>query len=202
MPSEAQLLRLTPEQIEMTKRLESIFMPEARRLRDATLLRQAGESAGDAPTVRYVHYTTADAALKIIGTKRLWMRNTTCMDDYREVEHGFDIFKKYFNKDRTALFARALDVSVPGVAMEAIDRFNALWETVRFNTYITSISEHADKEDLHGRLSMWRAFGTTAPRVALVFRVPWYATAALALNILFSPVSYLDEDEAHRVISE
>jgi hypothetical protein len=98
MPSEAQLLRLTPEQIEMTKRLESIFMPEARRLRDATLLRQAGESAGDAPTVRYVHYTTADAALKIIGTKRLWMRNTTCMDDYREVEHGFGYLQKVFQQ--------------------------------------------------------------------------------------------------------
>ena len=45
-----------------------------------------------AKSKRFVHYTSADNALKIIRTKRLWMRNTTCMADYREVEHGYQIF--------------------------------------------------------------------------------------------------------------
>jgi len=38
-----------------------------------------------------VHYTSAEAALSIIGDKRVWIRNTTCMSDFREVEHRFDI---------------------------------------------------------------------------------------------------------------
>ena len=36
-----------------------------------------------------------------------------------------------------------------------------------FDTYLTSISEHRNKEDTFGRLSMWRAYGETTG-VALV----------------------------------
>jgi hypothetical protein len=73
---------------------------------------------------------------------------------------------------------------------------------IQFNTYITSISEHDAKEDLHGRLSMWRAFGGNTARVALVFDLPWYSEAAQALNLFFSPVAYLAEREAHDAIHE
>jgi hypothetical protein len=38
-------------------------------------------------------------------------------------------------------------------------------------TFITSIFEHDDSDDLHGRLSMWRALGMSTARVAIVFKV-------------------------------
>jgi hypothetical protein len=100
-------------------------------------------------------------------SKRMWMRNTTCMTDYREVQHGFEILRNFFSdQNKLAEFTKALDLSVPGGALEAINLFNQHWDTIRFNTYITSISEHDDEEDFHGRLSMWRAFGSsTAARV-------------------------------------
>ncbi len=79
---------LSPER-ELTRKLEGIFMPEARKIRDAFY----------ANSRRFVHYTSADAALKIIKTKRLWMRNTTCMIDYREVEHGFEMFRSFFSNE-------------------------------------------------------------------------------------------------------
>ncbi|MGH7104208.1 MAG: hypothetical protein ACREFJ_17640 [Acetobacteraceae bacterium] len=41
-----------------------------------------------------IHYTSAEAALSIIRSTRLWMRNLTCMSDYREVQRGFDIINK------------------------------------------------------------------------------------------------------------
>jgi len=35
-------------------------------------------------------------ALDIINSKRIWMRNTRCMSDYREVGHGVDVVNRYF----------------------------------------------------------------------------------------------------------
>jgi hypothetical protein len=150
---------------------------------------------------RFVHYTSADAALKIIGSKRLWMRNTNCMSDYREVQHGKDILFAFFSdpskKDK---FKAALDSCANGVALKALTLFDQWWQDTRFNTYISSISEHNDDEDLHGRLSMWRAFGGSAARIAIVFRLPFYSPTAENLNILFSPVAYLTEQLAHAEI--
>jgi hypothetical protein len=49
---------------------------------------------------------------------------------------------------------------------------------------------------------MWRAFGTSTARVAIVFKVARVSAGAVALRLLFSPVAYLTEDEAHAVIAE
>ena len=166
-------------------------MPYARKQRDALYERQK----------RFVHYTSAEAALSIIKSKRLWMRNTTCMSDYREVQHGFEILRKFFSdKSKKDSFVQALDAHVPGVAMEAINLFDQWWEDTRLNTYISSISEHNDEEDSYGRLSMWRAFGGNTARVAIVFRIPFYSGGADKLNIMFSPVAYLGEDGVHAEI--
>ena len=131
------------------------------------------------------------------------MRNTTCMSDYREVQHGFDILNKFFSDKRKAdAFIAALDACVEGVAQEALELFRTRWRDVRFNAYVTSISEHDVSENRHGRLSMWRAFGGNAVRVAFALKVPKLSSASFALNLLFSPVSYLSEDEVHAVIEE
>jgi hypothetical protein len=63
------------------------------------------------------------------------------------------------------------------------------------NSFVTSISEHDQTEDRHGRLSMWRAFGGTAARVAIVVKVPSSLLRAGVLNLIFSPVAYLTEEE-------
>ena len=157
----------------------------------------------DANSARFVHYTSAEAALGIIGSKRVWMRNTTCMSDYREVHHGFNIYKNFFSaEDKRKEFCDALDACVPGAAAEALALFDQWWTAgpsgMALNTYIASLSEHDDKEDAHGRLSMWRAFGTSkVARVAIVLRIPWYTGGAQALNVMFSPVAYLNEAEVH-----
>jgi hypothetical protein len=78
---------LTPKELELAEKLGGILMPYAGRLRSAAIARRG----------RFVHYTSAVAALEIIKTKRLWMRSTTCMSDYREVQHGFDTLNKFFN---------------------------------------------------------------------------------------------------------
>lgn len=173
-------------------------MPHARKQRDALY---ADEPNNLAP--RFVHYTSAQNALSIIRTKRLWMRNATCMTDYREVQHGFDILAKFFSdKLRLNAFTSALDQCANGAAMEAVNAFNTWWNDIRSYTYISSISEHVAKEDFHGRLSMWRAFGSNVAQVALVFRIPKFSGGAAALNLMFSPVAYLTEAEVHNVIAD
>lgn len=118
------------------------------------------------------------------------------MADYLEVQHGHEILVRFFSDAaKKKAFVDALDISVPGAANEAIKLFDQWWDDIRFSSYITSLSEHEDKEDQHGRLSMWRAFGGNAARVAIIFRIPGIARGAEALNLLFSPVTYLTEKE-------
>jgi hypothetical protein len=83
---------MTPEQQTWIK-LESIFTPHARAKRDAFYRIDEKENA-PLPQ-KFVHYTSAEAALNIIKSKRIWMRNTTCMSDYREVQHGFEILNRF-----------------------------------------------------------------------------------------------------------
>ena len=184
---------LTSEQVQLIKQLETIFMPHATKKRAALFDNGAKDHA------RFVHYTSAEAALSIITQKRIWMRNTTCMSDYLEVQHGFRLLNNYFKDEpKTNRFYAAFDVCSPGAGREAVTLFNQWWNDLQVNTYIASISEHDDREDTHGRLSMWRAFGTgNVARVALVLKVPNYAAGQAGLNVMFSPVAYLKEEEVH-----
>src|SRR5260370_5625734 len=130
------------------------------------------------------------------------MRNTMCMADYSEVVHGYNMLQKFLlaSEPRKKQFCDELDATWPNVAKEAINLFNQWWANIRFSTYIVSISEHDDEEDLHGRLSMWRAFGGNAVRVAVVLRLPWYSPAPEVLNLMISPVAYLREDHVQTFI--
>lgn len=180
-----------PPSLVLGMRLERIFTPIARKKRDDFYSKSK----------RFVHYTSAESALKIIKSKRLWMRNTTCMVDYQEVEHGYKMLLSFFSDPaKREAFTVALDSCAPGAAMEALTLFDGWWAHIRFNTYIASIAEHEDCEDLHGRLSMWRAFGGAIGKVAIVFRVPYYSGGAEQLNLMFSPVAYLNETQVHEAV--
>jgi hypothetical protein len=141
------------------RKLWGIFMPYA--------------TARRAKLGRVVHYTSAENAMQIILTKTIWMRNTRCMADYREVEHGYEMLVEFFREPkRRDPFYKAFKEGRAGVEEEAVQLFNQWWNSIRFNTYIASISEHDDSEDTHGRLSMWRAFGGIPTRAAIVMKPP------------------------------
>ncbi len=194
-----------PEDLQREVETESILMPASRKLRETVFFKNQSEQ-GKAPSevhLRFAHYTTADAAVKIIKTKRLWMRNATCMSDYREVQHGFPILHKFFlNETLKKSFVEAVDGCFPGVAGEALSLFDRWWVNTQFSTYIASMSEHDINEDQHGRLSMWRALNGGGPRVAIVLKVPWLSTGAHTLKLSFAPVAYLTDDEVHKDIQQ
>src|ERR1700682_2764112 len=81
--------QFTPEQWEVFYRLAGIFTPYATK-------RALELYPGRQGTAKFAHYTTADAAMKIIQSKRFWMRNAVCMADYSEVTHGYELLRKLF----------------------------------------------------------------------------------------------------------
>lgn len=171
----------TPNEVEQIHKLLDIFSP-TRAHRRRKLIANGG---------RFVHYTTADAALNIIRSKRLWLRNTTCMSDFREAQHGYDLLRVYLTRERPA-FQQALDACFPGLTQEVLELFDRLWNHAFLGSFIASISEHSDSEDAHGRLSMWRAFGQGA-RVAVVLKLPLTSGIGPVLRISLNPVDYMND---------
>ncbi len=184
---------LSPEGLQLLQQLQSIFMPHYRRRQQAAIDNK----------LRLVHYTSAEAAVSIIRTKCLWMRNTTCMSDYREVQYGFEIINSLFlsNKNTRDQFVAALDSGAPGAALGGFKLFDEWWNDIQLSSYVFSLSEHDRKEDRHGRLSMWRAFGEGA-RVAIVCNIPWESAAGVPLNLMFSPVAYFTAEEIRAEIEQ
>jgi hypothetical protein len=178
------------------ERLQRIFHPYATEQMAAFLKKQR-----DSTQVSFVHYTSAEAALRIFEKKRIWMRNVTCMSDYSEVQHGFNLLNEVLFKDDSKglkALSAAVNGCATGAAEEAIQSFNKWWTDIRFNTYITSISEHGDDEDQHGRLSMWRAFGGADIRIALVLKFPFSLLFGNTFNLVISPVAYFGKEEVER----
>jgi hypothetical protein len=189
---------VTPEIREQVTRLADIVMPRFMKQTREFFQRESGQTH-----VRLSHYTTAEAALNIIKTKRFWMRNTNCMSDFSEVQHGFDRLNSFFSDSaKRVSFTKALDDCIPGVASQAFTAFNNSWNDIRLNSYIACLSEHQDSEDSNGRLSMWRAFGGTATRIGIVLRIPCDSLSSLPLNIIFSSVAYLSESATHKDLEE
>jgi Protein of unknown function (DUF2971) len=179
------------EDIDREAQLERIFSPFATKQMREFYLKQPNPDEA-----RFVHYTSAEAALRIIQNKRIWMRNVTSMSDYSEVQHGHLIHSNLLNDpDIRNPLVTVLDNCAPGAADEAFKHFDKWWEDIRLNSFVTSISEHDQTENTHGRLSMWRGFGGHSARVALVFKVSSSLLRAGVFNLMFSPVAYLTDKE-------
>ena len=151
---------------------------------------------------RLVHYTSADAAINMIKSEEIWMRNAQCMNDFTEVQHGYDYLRCFFsNVQSKKAFNDALNGCAEGVAQDTINHFDGWWRSIQTNTYITCISEHDDNEDNDGRLSMWRAYGQGSVGVAVVMNGAVFGGGgADLLKAYISPVSYLTKEEFYQEI--
>ena len=81
-------------------KLDSILFPYS-AIKRQSLYAQGG---------RFVHYTTADAAMKIIARTSFWMRNMRTMNDFSEIEYGHgELDACLLNPERKVRFIDALD---------------------------------------------------------------------------------------------
>ena len=146
--------------------------------------------------LRLAYYTTAATAYSIIRNGELWMRNTSTMNDYREVEHGFDCLNSAIKSPEGKEFRAAIDECFPDLSQKAIDHFNGWLPHIRQDTYITCVSEHLAHEDNNGRLSMWRAYGGNTG-VALVLR-PDVMFKPEDVGVYASPVAYWTQEQVRQ----
>jgi hypothetical protein len=170
---------ISPEQV----RLVQVFFPHTY---EAHLhVKKAG--------TRFVHYTNANAAMNILRTKTVWMRNSSCMSDFSEVTYGLErLWKTYRDTEAGKQFRAVLNQIFAGFSEEIEKLFNDWTPQFLGNTYLYCLSEHQDDEDEHGRLSMWRAYGETTG-VALVIKNSVLLDPADGLGAYSSPVAYLDD---------
>ena len=149
--------------------------------------------------IRIAYYTTAATAYSIIRNRELWMRNTSTMNDYREVEHGFDCVNAAINSPEGVALRVAIDELFPNLSQQVITHFNDWLPHIRQGTYIACVSEHVTHEDNNGRLSMWRAYGGNSG-VALVFR-PDALFKPEDVGVYASPVAYWTPGQVQREMS-
>ncbi len=138
---------------------------------------------------RFVHYTTAEAAVNMIRTKEVWMRNATAVNDFMEIEHGIRCLTNAYNGALGERFKIALNKIFPGFTDELEQKFNGWLPHFRTDTFITSVSEHLSEEDTLGRLSMWRAYGGSTG-IAVVLNQGPFLSQSDALKAYTSPVAY------------
>lgn len=173
---------------EIIKKMGNIFMPYADDRR-AEMVRRQG---------RFIHYTSADNAIRIIQTKKVWMRNAKCMNDYMEVSHGHEQLLRFFTNNKKS-YIEALNSCGHQIAENSLALFDQWWNRIQFNTFICSISEHDPGENFHGRLSMWRAYGQSSAKAAIVMKIPLEPNDfAARLKVYLSPVAYFSYEEVER----
>lgn len=193
IPTSEEIRKLHDESVRMMR----ITMPYA-----LNQMQNVYQQTPDQTHARFVHYTSAEAALSIIRTKRFWLRNAICMSDYSEVRHGIDLYSQVFDDAKRKAFVEAFDACIPGAVADAFAAFSNWGQDLPLNTYIACVSEHKDSEDINGRLSMWRAFGRAGTRVGIVLRFPYVSGSALPLGLTFSPVAYLPKLGLEKVIDQ
>ncbi|HWL56958.1 MAG TPA: DUF2971 domain-containing protein [Paracoccus sp. (in: a-proteobacteria)] len=147
---------------------------------------------------KFVHYTSAFAALQIIEKEKVWMRNALVMNDFSEVQHGERCLAQSWHDEKVGGKLReTLSKLDPGLVKVITENFDSRAIDREDFSYLISISEHGDdklNEDKYGRLSMWRAYGGST-NVAMVFNNFPFVNESTALNAYTSPVLYCDEEE-------
>lgn len=138
---------------------------------------------------RFVHYTSAEVACSILREREVWMRRPQVMNDFQEIEWGWNCLIYAWNQGLGGRLKTALDGIFPGSGERIIGHFEQLLPAVRTQTYITCVSEHDDAEDQIGRLSMWRAYGGHAG-VALVLNTTAFTSVSDVFNAYSHPVWY------------
>ena len=146
------------EQMEWIMKMESIFFPVARRQREKHYNAQPSSLRAD--PAKFVHYTSADAALKhhqlvsVCGCVTPWPWWTT------EKSSTALIFGRRISQSQRTwqAFAAALDASrIQGSAQQAVTLLRPAMAHDPLRTRTSHPSQSmTPAEDNHGRLSMWR----------------------------------------------
>ena len=146
-------------------------------------------------STRFAHYTSAEAAMSILRSKEVWMRKSSCMNDFLEVQYGLArLYRAYGQSEAGKSFKATLNKIFQGITTDIETLFDSWAPHFQANTYFTCLSEHENKEDTFGRLSMWRAYGQ-ATGVALIVNNAVFLNPSDGFGAYSTPVAYLNDQE-------
>jgi Protein of unknown function (DUF2971) len=169
----------------------SIFLPSAfQRLQSA---RQNNQF--------FAHYTSAEAAMKIVSSKTVWLRNTRAVNDWSEIKFGVNRVIERFNRTEGADLWAALNAVEPNLQESIAATYDSRSNDYIFNTYAACVSEHLNEEVDIGRLSMWRAYANR-DGVAIIINGSAFYTNSNALGVFTYPIDYKTAEEAKRIFEQ
>lgn len=154
-------------------------------------MKEAEDSA-----LKFVHYTSAENAIRILRENAICLRNARLMNDFSEINFGIARLQSaWADQDLRDRFSNVLESLHVGLTGLVESYFNHHKELRTLDTFMLSVSEHGSEqidEDKYGRLSMWRAYGGNT-NVALVLNNGPFLRPSDALNAYTSPVLYADD---------
>ena len=109
---------------------------------------------------RFAHYASNQVAHSIITHREFWLRNALLMNDFSEIGYGESCLAYSFRMGTLDMLAAALDAIQPNTWVKVKEKYQDLQSILATRTYLACLTEHSDTDDAHGRLSMWRGYGT------------------------------------------
>jgi len=167
------------------ERLTRIIMPYANERKNVL----------QSKSIRFAHYTSAEAGIQILRNQCVWLRNSLVMNDFSEVQHGQACLKAAWKSDLGERLRTFLNKWKSNLHKEIEAQFDARLQDQHLSSFLLSISEHGsdyDDEDRYGRLSMWRAYGGNT-NIAFVFNNGPFTRPSRAWTVFTTPVLYADE---------
>jgi Protein of unknown function (DUF2971) len=115
------------------------------------------------------HYTSLEVFEKIIIGNEIWFSNPLYMNDWNELQYGMNLGAHTFRTHSAIINAFGNDYVRHA---KLVDLFDALFDNFTYkhaiNVYVLCFTEHC-KNDVDGKLSMWRAYGSNGGGIAMVF---------------------------------
>lgn len=144
------------------------------------------------------HYTSIDALNKILTSNEIWLANPLFMNDHEELRWGIENGIEEFRINKP------LHNYLQETSSAAEFEFQLNWiykqfDKEAFDIYLFCLSRH-EREEVDGRLSMWRGYGASGDGVAIVFDTS-RADERDDLPLILAPVHYASHDERRKWIN-
>lgn len=144
---------------------------------------------------KFIYYTSAETALKIIRNEEIWMRSMLVMNDYQEIEYARNCLLNAMSQQALPWLQHQLSVHKWSTDYQDFIRWLNVAGAYQGNSpHLFCFSEHDEIQDPLGRLSMWRAYGG-GNGVALIFRGSKFLEATDPHGTSLTPVEYLTPEE-------
>lgn len=154
---------------------------------------------------RYLcHYTSSENALNILNSQQFWLRNARCMNDYSEITNGVELIAETLRADDGALLTRLLNILGKGDGNQN-SAFITGWDewilSHSANVFIGCLAECSPDEAV-GKLSMWRAYGSSTGGVCFIFDTQPFVAETDLLGAYTLPVCYYDKSQIFQFLEQ